>query len=222
MKRILLTAVAITLLGAACDRRDDGVEEAADAATTTTTQTDTAVPPPATGPQGVEFTYAGDNTPEGLVQRMAMSDMYEIEASRLALERAESAQVREFAQAMIDAHTRTTTEAKAAIQAQNLTVTLPTALDGEHQGMINDLRGASGEEFDQRYLDQQTHAHQEALDELEDHARDGANAAFKARAAKTATTVRQHLERARTLDRAGADGSTTPGAEAAPTPERRL
>jgi putative membrane protein len=139
--------------------------------------------------------------------------MYETEASRIALERAESPQVRDFAQAMIDAHTATSNEVKAAVQAQNLTVTLPTALDREHQAMINDLRGASGEEFDQRYLDQQTRAHQEALDELEDHARDGAAPAFKALAAKTATTVREHLDRARNLDRGGADGSTTPSVD---------
>lgn len=221
MKRILLAAVAVTALGvAACDRREDGVDEAPQT-TTATERTETTVTPPAAGPEGVEFAYAADDTTEGFVQRMAMSDMYEIEASRVALERAESPQVRDFARMMVDAHTKTTNEAKAAVQAQNLTVRLPTALDREHQAMINDLRAASGEEFDQRYLDQQTRAHQEALDELEDHARDGATPAFKALAAKTATTVREHLDRARNLDRGGADGSTTPAIDAATMSERR-
>lgn len=207
------TAVLLALSAtAACgDRRP--AEQPADAVPAN----QTVNPPTATttAPEGVAFTYADDKTAQGFVQRMAMSDMYEIEASRVALERSQSPNVRTFAQMMIDAHTATTNEAKVAVQSEKVSVNLPTGLDIEHQRMVNDLRSADTTTFDRTYLDQQTKAHQTALDELQDYGKTGDNATFKAWAMKTSTAVQQHLDRAKTLDRAGADGTQTP---VAPTP----
>lgn len=212
MRPLLLSAAAgaaILSLVACGDRRD--------AADVPAAVPDTAETAPAIGtPEGAPFQFAADNTPEGFVQRVAMSDMYEIEASRLALERAQSPQVRTFAQAMVDAHTATTNELKTTMQGQDLAPPMPTALDADHRNRVNDLRSAPAGEFDKLYLDQQTAAHQAALDELEDYSEGGTNAKLKAWAAKTAPTVREHLERARTLDRGGADGSKTPAADVTP------
>jgi len=214
MKPLLLTtaaAAAILSLAACGDRRDEAAAPAAlpDVAETT----------PSTGAltaEGAPFRFAGENSPEGFAQRVAMSDMYEIEASRLALERAQSPQVRSFAQTMIDAHTATTNELKTTMQGQNLAPPMPTALDPDHRRRVNDLRAAAAGDFDKLYLDQQTAAHASALDELEDFAGGGTNPALKTWAAKTAPTVRQHLERAKTLDRGGADGTETPTADVTP------
>ena len=52
------------------------------------------------------------STTQGFVTAAAISDMYEVTAGKLALERSSSPAVKEFAQKMVDAHTETTTQLK--------------------------------------------------------------------------------------------------------------
>lgn len=196
------TGVAILAL-AGCGERQ--AEEARPAAP------DAATPSPATlAPEGVPFEFAEPETPEGFAQRMAMSDMFEIASSRLALERAQSPMVKTFAQTMIDAHTASANEMKTAMQGQNFAPPMPAALDREHQGRVTDLTTVDASGFDKLYLDQQTAAHEAARATLESYAANGTNSALKAWAGKTAATVRQHLAQVRILDRAGADGTESP------------
>jgi putative membrane protein len=170
-----------------------------------------ATPSAATlAPEGVPFAFAAAETPEGFAQRMAMSDMFEIASSRLALERAQSPTVKTFAQTMIDAHTATANEMKSAMQSQNFAPPMPVALDPEHQGRVTDLTTVGAPGFDKLYLDQQTAAHEAARATLESYAANGTNSALKAWAGRTAATVRQHLAQVRILDRAGADGTESP------------
>ena len=55
------------------------------------------------------------STTNGFVEAAAISDMYEVAASKLALQRSSSPTVKEFAQKMVDAHTETTTKLKGII-----------------------------------------------------------------------------------------------------------
>ena len=63
---------------------------------------------------------AGDPTPTAraaYVEMAAASDMFEIQSSQLARSRAQNPAIREFAQMMIDHHTQTTQQLRAAAQA---------------------------------------------------------------------------------------------------------
>lgn len=205
MKHPLLTAVAgVAIVGiVGCGERQ--AKEARPAAP------EAATPSAATlAPEGVPFEFAAAETPEGFAQRMAMSDMFEIASSRLALERAQSPMVKTFAQKMIDAHTATANEMKSAMRGQNFAPPMPVALDPEHQGRVTDLTTVDAPGFDKLYLDQQTAAHEAARATLESYAANGKNPALTAWAGKTAATVRQHLAQVRILDRAGADGTESP------------
>ena len=51
-------------------------------------------------------------TTKGFVQAAATSDMYEVEAGRIAERRAQSAQVKDFARHMVEAHTETSEQAE--------------------------------------------------------------------------------------------------------------
>jgi putative membrane protein len=138
-------------------------------------------------------------TTKGFVEGAAMSDMYEIEASKIALQRGRSKDVKDFAQMMIDAHTKTTDDLKDALAHSNLMVQLPEQLDSRHQGLINDLKGAKAQDFDGRYLSQQTGAHDEALVLMRGYAKDGDNPDVKAFAASTMPKVQMHLDMLKTL-----------------------
>jgi putative membrane protein len=132
------------------------------------------------------------------VAKAAASDMFEIEAAKLAQTKAKSAEVKKFAADMIAAHTKSTEALKKAIADSGQTVlVLPTALPADLQDKLTDLGKA--ENFDQAYMDNQVDAHQAALDLLQRYAQDGDVAGIKAFAATTAVTVQQHLDKARTV-----------------------
>jgi putative membrane protein len=49
-------------------------------------------------------------TAEAFIQRAAASDMFEMQASRLAMERSQNQQLRRFTQEMVNDHAKTTGE----------------------------------------------------------------------------------------------------------------
>lgn len=140
------------------------------------------------------------------VEKVALSDMYEVEASKIALERSQVQPVKDYAQMMIDAHTATTNELKPLAAAAM--VQPPTALDNAHMGKLDELRNASVADFDDKYIDQQTEAHENALNLLKDFAANGKDAGLQAFASKTAPTVDAHLQQVKALDKSPADDVT--------------
>ena len=154
----------------------------------------------ATTPMGTPV--AGDMTPEergAYVQMAASSDLYEIQSSNLALQRAQNPAVRQFAQMLITHHTQTSQQLMAAARASGMSPT-PQLLP-MHAQMIAQLQQASGAGFDDRFTDQQVPAHEMALALHSNYARDGDTPALRATAAAAVPIVSQHLAQARQLDR---------------------
>ena len=133
------------------------------------------------------------------IQKAAMSDMYEVEAGKIATQKGQTAPVKGFAEMMVDAHSKTTEELKGIIASEKINVDLPTKLDAKHQKLIDDLNTASSADFDGTYAKQQVDGHQEAVDLFDSYAKKGNNAALKAFAQKTLPVIRQHLDAAKKL-----------------------
>jgi putative membrane protein len=140
------------------------------------------------------------STTKGFVTAAATSDMYEVTAGKIALQRSQSSDVKAFAQKMVDAHTGTTEKLKGIIAANAIKVTPPAHVDNRRQGMLDDLRGASAADFDHRYITQQVAAHKEADILMRGYAKDGDSAPIKAFAADTDKAVKMHLAMAQKLD----------------------
>jgi putative membrane protein len=140
------------------------------------------------------------STTKGFVTAAATSDMYEVTAGKIALQRASSPDVKAFAQKMVDAHTETTAKLKSILASNNIAVTPPAHVDKRRQGMLDNLRGASAADFDHRYVTQQVAAHKEADILMRGYAKDGDNAAIKDFAATTGQHVKEHLAMAQRLD----------------------
>jgi putative membrane protein len=129
----------------------------------------------------------------------AKSDMFEIAAARIALERSKNSEVRDFASQMVAAHTETSDKLKALLVSHK-DIGMPTAVDDRRQGMLDELRGAKAEDFDGRYISQQVYAHQEALILMQGYAKSGDDKAVKSFANSTAKAVQKHLNMAHKLD----------------------
>jgi len=137
---------------------------------------------------------------KGFVQSAAMGDMYEIEASKIALQRARADDVKMFAQMMIDVHMQTSDNLKAALMRTSTGIALPASLDSRHQGLIDDLKGAKSDDFDTRYIAQQQNAHNEALILMRGYAKDGDNPEIKMFAEMTMPKVQMHIDMLKSLD----------------------
>ena len=139
-------------------------------------------------------------TTKGFVTAAATSDMYEVEAGKIAQERARSAKVKDFGAEMVKAHTATTAALKKILASNNVAVTPPAHLDDRRQSLIDSLRGAKAKDFDNRYLEQQESAHKEAQILMRGYAKSGDNTAIKRFAAQTLPKVEDHLKMIEVLE----------------------
>jgi putative membrane protein len=127
------------------------------------------------------------------VEKAAASDKFEIDTSRLALEKAQRADVKDFARMMIDHHTRSTAKLMSTVRSERM---MPPAvkLDAEQIRMLGELRTTSGASFDTAYLAGQRKGHQAALALHDGYAKAGQNPALKAFATETRGVVQSHIE----------------------------
>lgn len=134
------------------------------------------------------------------VRTVAVSDMFEIESSKLAQERADASS-KSFGARMVKDHTATSTELKSIAAKAKFEV--PTAMDGAHQGKFDKLKGLQGADFDKEYDTMQVDAHQDAVDLFDRYAKSGDNKDLQAFARKHLPHLREHLKMARQLTTAG-------------------
>ncbi|MGD9478802.1 DUF4142 domain-containing protein [Shinella sp. G-2] len=136
---------------------------------------------------------------EDFVKEVSMSDIFEIESSKLALQKGNAA-TKAFAQQMIDAHEKTTAELKGLIDGGKVTALAATGMSDAQTKSFDELKDLSGKEFDAAYQDDQEDAHEDAVDVFKRYASEGDNADLKAWAAKTLPALEHHLKMAEDLD----------------------
>ncbi|MES2262849.1 MAG: DUF4142 domain-containing protein [Pseudomonadota bacterium] len=145
-----------------------------------------------------------------LLEQLAQGNMAEIEAGKLALQQSQNAEVKAFAQQMIDDHGKGLQEVQALAQSKG--VSLPSEPDAAHKAMGAKLGALSGDAFDRAYLGQagvgdhkKTHAF---VQKVQANAKDPD---LRALAAKLEPTVAMHLTHVEQLN-ASIRGDTASGA----------
>lgn len=128
------------------------------------------------------------------VETAAIAGLFEIESSKLALSRSSDPQIRAFAETMVADHTKIATGLKRAASDARGDITLPTAMDADHEALLTKLRAATGRDFDALYVQMQTTAHQQAVGLFGAFAKDGDQTALKDFAAQTLPMLQGHLE----------------------------
>jgi putative membrane protein len=145
------------------------------------------------------FAEAGPPSAQEFVNKVAISDMFEIQSSQLALTKQADADTKPFAEKMVTDHQKTSSELKSLIDSGKVKATLPTALDAQHQKMLDDLKAKSGKDFDQSYDQTQVKAHRDAVALFEAYSRGGDNPDLKSWAAQTLPHLEEHLSMAQKL-----------------------
>ncbi len=137
-------------------------------------------------------------TTADFVKEVAISDMFEIQSSKLAEDKGNAAE-KSFASQMMTDHTKTSTELKGLVTSGKVKADLPDALDSSTQSKLDKLKGASGQDFSSDFDSDQVSAHKDAVSLFERYAKGGDNSELKDWAGKTLPTLKHHLEMAQGL-----------------------
>jgi putative membrane protein len=174
----------------------------------------TATQPAATGTGQAGATASGSGAPSGLARAdqkilkdMAMANMAEIEAGRMAQGKTKNEQVKNFAQQMIDDHTKALDDVKQLAHTKG--VSLPTELDMTHKRMTERMAAQSGDAFDRAYLERAgVYDHKKTHDMLRKAQTRAKDPDVKALVARTLPVVDQHMTAVEQLHKNTARGSS--------------
>lgn len=132
------------------------------------------------------------------IMDMAIANMAEVETGKLALSKSQNADVKTFAQQMVDDHGKALSEVQTLAQAKG--VTLPTELDAKHKAMAAKLEKLSGDAFDKEYMKQAgLNDHKATHAKLQKISKSAKDPDVKGAADKTIPTVEQHLKAAQQM-----------------------
>ena len=126
-----------------------------------------------------------------------MGGMAEFELGRMAAQKGYEEEVRQFAQRMIDHHSRANAELKQLASQKSLT--LPAELDRVRNDSVDRLSKLSGSEFDKTYMGLMVEEHTKAVSEFELASANAQDSDVKSFASKTAPLLREHLAMAKTI-----------------------
>jgi putative membrane protein len=133
------------------------------------------------------------------IDKAAVANKYEIDTSELALKYGKAADVKAFAQQMIDDHKKVGDDFKAALAEAKIEPPADS-LDVAHTAKYAKLRLFTTEKgFDHAYVNAQLKAHEDAVATFKDYSTNGPTPAIKAFAAKTLPTLEHHLEMVKSL-----------------------
>jgi putative membrane protein len=157
-----------------------------------------AAPGAGSAPVGTSGDAAADVSrgDQDFVHDAAIAGMAEIDMARMALDRSRDANVKKFAQMMIDDHTKAGEALKAAAAAAALAPPSDT-LDETHMRLVNDLtQDKPGESFDADYMHMQVDAHNDAVKLFGDYVKNGKVPQVRSFAEATLPTLEMHKTRA--------------------------
>ncbi|HEU5435605.1 MAG TPA: DUF4142 domain-containing protein [Telluria sp.] len=133
---------------------------------------------------------------QAIIAGMAQANMAEVAAGKMALEKSQNAEVKKFAQMMIDDHSKALDSVTEVAKAKE--VTLPTDVDAPHKAMAMRLSKLSGDAFDKAYMKEAGVAdHTKVHAKLKKDETAAKDADVKALAAKMLPTVEGHLQMAK-------------------------
>ena len=131
------------------------------------------------------------------VTTAGMAGLAEVQMGNLALQNAESADVKSFAQRMVTDHSRSNEELQQLVSAKGLA--LPAQLDGEHKSAVDHLTGLSGREFDKAYMQHMVADHDKAVAHFTTGSTSAQDADIKGFATKSLPVLQEHAALAKTV-----------------------
>jgi putative membrane protein len=204
MKTTILTTLAITAaLTFACAKNETNSTDTAGTTTSasasdtsaTTSTTDTSTMTNTSGTTAMTSTAPLGDADKTTVTKIAQANMAEVAAGQMAATKATSADVKDFANRMVQDHGKAGDELSQLATGKG--ATLPTETDADHKAAADKLSKASGAAFDKAYMNQMVKDHEGAVKAFENASKNAADPDLKAWVAKTLPTIQDHLKMAK-------------------------
>jgi putative membrane protein len=149
-----------------------------------------------------------DNADAAAMKQLAQANLNEIEGGKTAASKAQSPEVKQFAQKMVTDHTQMLNDLKTLAQQKG--VALPQSASIRDMAQMKLMERSSGAEFDKKYMDEMVKDHQKDLKDVQDLASKAKDADFKAAVQEASTKINEHLQLAQRIASSSAAGSTSP------------
>lgn len=135
---------------------------------------------------------------DDFVRMALMSQQYEILSGKLALNKSRNNQVIQFAQQIVDAHTRLNNQLIALLPTSTATIaSATTSLDATHQNMMDQLNKLTGSSFDKQYVNTQITMLGWMAKIFQNYATNGTDKVLKDFATTSLPTLLQHHQHAK-------------------------
>jgi putative membrane protein len=134
---------------------------------------------------------------EEFMMKAAQGGLMEVEAARLAQEKASSTEIKEFARKLEQDHTKANDQLKQLAAQKN--VQLPTDM-GQHAATVEKIRNLSGDQFDKAFMKMQVQHHKKDVNEFQKETTRAMDSDVKTFASATLPTLQEHLKQAQDLE----------------------
>lgn len=141
---------------------------------------------------------AGKMSDDAFARKAAEGGLAEVELGQLAAQKASNADVKAFAQKMVDDHTKVNDQLKQVAAQQN--IQLPAQLSAKDKAEKARLEKLSGQAFDRAYMKNQVMDHKKDIAAFQQEATNGRDEAIKSFAQQTLPTLHEHLKLAENAD----------------------
>jgi len=135
-----------------------------------------------------------DHSDRKFVETAARDGLAEVELGQLASQRAQSPDVKQFGQRMVQDHGKANDQLKQLASSKG--IQLPTETDKSHQKKMEKLQKLEGAAFDKQYMDDMVKDHKKDVKEFQKQAKSAKDPEVKSFAAQTAPTLQEHLQMA--------------------------
>jgi putative membrane protein len=143
------------------------------------------------------------------MKSVAGGNMFEIQLSQLAQQKSQDEKVKQFAQKMVQDHTKAGEELKQLAQSKG--VQLPQQLPEMKQEELQIFQTLSGAEFDQAYKSCMKVGHAKNVAAFEEKSKHAKDAELKAWTAKTLPTLKMHKQHVMAMTGDRGDDAQTAG-----------
>jgi len=170
-------------------------------------------PPGAAAQQGSAARANDHRVPEAdrqFAEKAAMAGMEEVELGKLAQQKAQAADVKQFGERMVHDHTQANEKLKQIAFAES--IDLPSKFDHKADKDMDKLQKLSGAAFDRAYIKAQASDHQKVVKEFRKEAKSGKDSQLRDFAQSTLPTLEEHLKLAQSAQQElgkSASGSDT-------------
>jgi putative membrane protein len=131
------------------------------------------------------------------VKKALQGGIAEVQLGQLTLQKSSNDQIKQFAQKMIDDHTKLGEQMKPV--AQQVGVAVPTEPSKKDKQTMVKMQALSGSAYDQAYIKDMVKDHKQDLSDFQAEASNGQDPAVKDAATQGSQVISQHLQMAQQL-----------------------